>query len=322
MKLSISSTHPLQQYYLKDINEVEHKFQLDQKLDLPAGWYELRVDYVDTKIDISDIKINDSSIKHLLYTGYYTDGAGKVHQPATAVWDTGGFFSIWIHTEIGMMFSRFFDAIRNGDFGKNLFDQYTLTVDRPKTIRKDWPAHIRSFYSLGYGPQWWRKEDTQFPWKYCDVPTLDVDQLLQQLDKILPYSYEKQKGYHIKQLKEKSGDLPLVELQDIDSTLFRELATSVGYKRIIDISVQTLEPNTFIDIHRDDHYQWPAYPYMKGCKKFYWACKAHKGVYFKLGNSGLLPLDGPLMINTIDHTHSVVHEGDSARTSILVYGEI
>ena len=61
---------------------------------------------------------------------------------------------------------------------------------------------------------------------------------------------------------------------------------------------------------------------MRGCKKLYWAVKAHEGVYFKQGRSGILPLDKPLLLNTIEHAHSVIHEGDQVRTSILVYGEL
>ena len=207
-------------------------------------------------------------------------------------------------------------------------EDYAFTVDRPKVVRKDWPADIKSFFSLGHGPQWWHKDDTRFPWKRCNLPKFDVSQMLQQLDEILPYSCTRECGpgqhLYIKNLKDTNlpSDLPFVELKDIASPLFRELATGVGYKRIIDISVQTLNPNSFVEIHRDDHYKREAYPFMKGCKKLYWACESHDDVHFKLGNSGLLPLDAPLLINTIDHTHAVVHEGTRPRISLLVYGEI
>ena len=328
MKIAITSDQALQSYHLRDLNGNKYEFQLDKDFELAHGWYELRVDYVDTKIELSDIKINDSSIGYMMYTGFYTDGLGEIHSPGNAVWDTGGFFTIWIHTEIGMMYNRIFRAIRSGDWGKNLFNDYALTVDRPTAINENWPAELRSFFSLGHGPQWWHKQDTEFPWKRCDVPKFDVNLMLEQLDRVLPYSCTRSCGpgqsLYIKNLKDTDtpSDLPFVELNDIDSPLFIELATSVGYKRIIDISIQTLIPNSYVEIHRDDHYKREAYPFMKGCKKLYWACEAHDDVYFKLGDSGLLPLDSPLLINTIDHTHAVVHQGTRPRKSLLVYGEM
>ena len=100
-------------------------------------------------------------------------------------------------------------------------------------------------------------------------------------------------------------ELLFIELDDIASPLVRDFISSIGYTRLIDIAVQTLRPGTYIDIHRDDHYKRAAYPYIKGCKKLYWACKAHEGVYFKQGRGGILPLDRPLLLNTIEHPHAV-----------------
>jgi hypothetical protein len=323
MKLSVISDSLLQKFYLKDLSNNILDIDLDTDQNLKSGWYELCIEYVDTKIEISDILINDSSISHMIYTGYYTDGNGTIHQPATAVWDTGGVFSIWIHTELGIMYQRVYEAIRNGDFGKNLFDNYILTVDRPFVTKNIWPDHIRSFYANAHGPQWWYNNNKYTPWKYCDLPDYDTDELLRELEPLtIHHSTRKNGNYCIKQIKEYASDLPFIEIQDIPSALVRDFVSNVGYKRIIDISVQTLSPGTYIDIHRDDHYKRKAYPYMRGCKKLYWAVKAHKGVYFKQGRSGILPLDKPLLLNTIEHAHSVIHEGDQVRTSILVYGEL
>jgi len=323
MKLSVTSSSPLQKFYLKDLHNNKFDIVLDTEQQIPYGWYELCVEYVDTKIEISDIKINDDSIKHMIYTGYYTDGNNIVHQPATAVWDNGGVFTIWIHTEIGIMYQRVYEAIRNGDFGQNLFEKYSLTVDRPLVTKDQWPERIRSFYKSAHGPQWWYTAGDNVPWKYCDLPNYDIDELLNEIEPMLTHYEERQNGgYCIKQIKVEFSDLPFIELDDIASPLVRDFISSIGYTRLIDIAVQTLHPGTYIDIHRDDHYKRAAYPYMKGCKKLYWACKAHEGVYFKQGRGGILPLDKPLLLNTIDHPHAVIHEGDQIRTSILVYGEL
>jgi len=320
MKISVTSDNPLQHYYLKDINNTVYSINLNTEQNIPDGWYEFCVEYVDTKTEITDIEINGSSIGYMLYTGYCTTYDGKRHQPACAVWEPGCVFSIWINTQIGQMYSRIYEAIRNGDFGKNLFDKYLLTVDRPIDIKNTWPRNISSFFKTSHGPQWWFNNDQYTPWKYLNLPSIDVDLLLDELDSILPYSNETL-NLTIKQLKNKQSDLPFVELEDISSRVVRDFVESAGYKRLIDISVQKLEPGAYVPIHRDDHYQRQAYPYMKGCTKLYWACTNPEDVYFKLGRSGILPIDKPLLINTIEHPHALVHEGSQVRTSILVYGE-
>ena len=322
MKISITSDLPVQKYRLKDLKSKEYAFELDKNFEIPHGWYELIVDFVDTKIEISDIKINDGSIKHLIYTGFYIDGKGKLHQPATAVWDEGGSFRIWIHTELGVMYQRVMEAIKNGDFGQNLFKEYTLTVDRPHTAKDFWPPHIKSFFENAHGPQWWPLRHTSTPWMRCDIGHMDPDELLNDLGDFCRYRYAKKDGYEISQFKNGSSDLPFVEIADIESKIIRKFLTSIGYTRLIDISVQTLAPGVFIDIHRDDHYNRKAYPYMKGCKKFYWTCKNAEGVHFKLGRSGCLPHNEPLLINTIEQPHAVINEGPHTKTTIIAYGEI
>jgi len=323
MKLSVSSNKPLQKFYLKNLNNEVFDILLDTEQSIPYGWYELCIEYVDTEVEILDILVNNASINHMLYTGYVTDRHGNLIQPATAVWEKDTVFSIWIHTEIGEMYQRLLETIRNGDFGQNLFEKYVLTVDRPLAIKDHWPEHIRSFYATAHGPQWWYKSGNDIPWKYCDLPKYDTDELLSELKPMLVNYQERYNGGSlIWQIKDDISDLPFIELDDIPSKLVRDFVSSIGYTRLIDISVQTLSPGTYIDIHRDDHYQRAAYPYMKGCKKFYWACEAHEGVYFKQGRGGILPLDRPLLLDTIEHPHAVVHEGDQVRTSILVYGEL
>ena len=90
MKVTIVSDKPVQKCYLQSLDYKKHNFPLGKDFELAQGWYELRIEYVDTKIDIQDIKINDFSIGYMIYTGFYTDGAGEIHSPGNAVWDIGG----------------------------------------------------------------------------------------------------------------------------------------------------------------------------------------------------------------------------------------
>ena len=323
MKLSIKSDKKITNFHLKDLLNREHQVKLDTDEKLTDGWYELNIFYVGTKIEIFDILINDISIKHILYTGYYIDTSGKIHQPATALWDKNGCFKIWLHTNIGTLFQRIFDSIRNGDYGKNLFDKYVFTVDRPIKISQHFDSDIQSFFATGDGPHWWIKNNDKTPYLPVNIKNIDREELLNELDKVLPYKVTKKDGRVRKGIKETyTPVLPFIEINSIKSNIVQNFLKQIGYKRIIDMGVQTLKPGKSIRIHRDDHYDSDAYPFIRGCKKFYWSIKNPENVYFKLGKSGILPLEKPLLTNTIEHTHSVVHEGNKDRISILIYGEI
>jgi hypothetical protein len=322
MKLSISTDKALQKLYLLDINGRQHDIVLDKEHDLPHGWYELRIEYVDTKVEITDIKINNSSISHMIYTGYYTDQNGQLHQPGTAVWDKGGYFSIWLHTEIGTMLQRMLETIKNGDYGKNLFENYVLTVDRPHYTKDHWPEHIKSFFRTSHGPQWWPMNHVDTPWMNCEIGRVDTAKLVNDLKTFCTYNFEPRPGWRISQKKNKVCDLPFIEIEDIESQTIKDFVLSIGYSRLIDISVNEIDPGVYIDIHRDDYYNFKAYPYLKGCKKFYWSCDGAEGVQFKLGRSGCLPHHRPLLINTIEHPHAVINEGSNTRTTIMAYGEL
>lgn len=328
MKLSIVSTEKLQNFYLRDLNDKTFNIELDTEQNIPEGWYELVIPYVDKKIEISDILINNDSIKEIIYTGFYTDGNGVIHQPANAVWDKGGYYTIWIHTQAGVLWQRIYSQIRSGDFGAHLFDKYLLTVDKNIYVKDYFTNVIKSYFANGYGPNWWLKNDKLTPYTNVNDDTIsqiNTKELLSELKKCLPYSQTSLSGvngWNRYGLKSGCADLPFVEIDDLPSAFVQEFIKKIGYKRIIEITIQTLAPNTAVPIHKDDHYWRKCYPYTSGAKKFYWNLSSTKDIYFKLGESGLLPLEKPIFINTVEHVHAVVNQSEEERTVIHMYGEL
>ena len=329
MKLSITSTKPIKKFYLKDVAGKNYDIELDKEQNIPHQWYELLVPYMGEQIEIKDILINDESIKENIYTGFYTDGEGKRHQPATAVWSEGGVFSIWIHTEPGRIWQRFADQIRSGDFGKYLFDKYLFTVDRPTKIADYWDKTLKHYFGFGDGPNYWLKNDRFTPYAYVDQiqkQDYDIKHLLKEFDSCFPegnwWCGNIQTKHTKRGLQVGYADLPFTEIKDLPSEFVQGFVRKVGYKRIIDIQIQTLAPKTSLHIHKDHHYDRKCYPYTSGAKKFYWTLGDHNDVYFKLGNAGLLPLDHALFINATEHVHAVVNEQDKERSVLTMYGEL
>jgi len=326
MKLSITSTEKLEKFYLKDLNNKVFNIELDREQNIPENWYELIVPYTGKKIEISDIQINDDSMKEVMYTGFYTDGLGVKHQPATAVWDDGGFFSIWIHTQSGRMWQRFKDQIRNKDWGTFLFDKYVFTVDRPIKVADYWNNNLKHYFGFGDGPNWWLKNNRFTPYieiDSIDTKKIDLDKLISELDLCFPPECRSCYDGHTRRgMKLGPAELPFTEIKDLTSKMVQDFVTALGYKRIIDIQLQTLDPKTAIPIHKDHHFDRECYPWTSGAVKFYWNLTDSKDVYFKLGNAGLLPLEKPLFINATEHVHAVLNERKDHRTVLTMYGEL
>lgn len=331
MKLSIKSTKKIENFYIKDLNDKIFNIELDKEQNIPEGWYELTVPYSGEKIEIQDILINDETIRYLIYTGFYTDGNGIIHQPANAVWDENGKYTIWIHTQLGVLWQRLVDNIRGGDFGTNLFEKYVRTVDKNIIIKENFSNTLKSYFANGYGPNWWIKNDRFTPYislkaNENDILNTDKDQLLLELKKCMPFAEERVggiRGWDKSSLKEGcSANLPFVELSDLPSVFVQNFIKKIGFKRVIDMAIQTLDGNTGISIHRDDHFRRECYPWTSGAVKFYWNITDSENIYFKLGMAGLIPLEKPLFINTVEHVHTVINQSDKKRTVIHMYGEL
>mgnify|MGYP001334649187 CR=1 FL=1 len=324
MKITVESQHKITEVYALDLQDRSHHIELDHESRLDDGWYQLHFPYTGQKNEISDIKINGESIGNILYTGFYVDGNGNTHQPACAMWDDKGIFKIWIHTQLGVLFQRFLQQIANNKFGKNLFTDYLLTVDRPVILKKQWPESIKTFFSNGDGPNWWDKTSSFVPYKILENITVSKEDLLRESKTLCNYNDKIFNGkVIINSVRESCNpELPFYRLDKKLYPNFAKLVEQIGFKNLLTIDTQVLEPNSFLRMHKDDDYQKDVFPYIRGCKKFYWTLTEDKDCFFKIGKSGLLPLNKPTLINNVDHVHSVVSERDSTRTILSIYGEI
>lgn len=327
MKLSIKSHQEINKVFLKNLWDDEIHVKLDIDIDLKDGWYELNLPYTGVKNEINDILINDESISHLIYTGYYTDGSGKIHQPATAMWDDGGVFKIWIHTKLGIMFERIMGEISNGKFGSILFDDYMLTVDKPVKLKDLCTESVRTFFGQGDGPHWWNKKSDHLPYKVIKNIDISKDDILAECQQICKYTDRFFYGkITINSIRENcQPKLPFYDLDSDKCPNLKKLIDHVGFKGILDIDSQTLEPNSCIRMHIDDvNSNWDAdvLPYIGPCKTFYWLLSNNSDFFFKIGKGGLLPLDRPLLINNMKHVHSVVNQKTEPCKILSIYGEL
>jgi len=335
MKISVDSSKPIQNYYLLNLHDKRINFAEGVEFDCATGWYNLIVEYSGEHIDITDIKINDESIEHFLHTGFFTEeSTGKVFQPANAVW-TEGYYSIWLHTEIGYLISTVSGGVRNGDYGKYLFDDYMLTVDKSIDIGKGWPEKMKSYFRHGVGPRWWRKGKKHTPYEPLAPEVLkDVDKvkLLRELEQDCqieidyPMLIEKELArsdtMHGRAMKRVSN-YPFVELDDLVSETLREVAEKIGFKRLLNVTMQTATPGQAFRPHRDDHYTRDCREHIEGPVVFIWDLAADtRGHLFKLGYAGLVPIDHGAFFNQFYFDHGTINGSETVdRPLLIMHGE-
>lgn len=260
------------------------------------GWYLLTT----SNVQINDILINNESIGELIHTGYIKNNS----------------FHIWIHTNLGCMISCCRKDINTGDFNKELYDNYMLTVDRPITLSKLYSESINSFFKNANGPHWWKDNP---PYKIFTTPTINKNEMLRKFESQLKYNNIEEPGWSFQTLKPRAV-LPLIDFNKIDNNDAIKLFKTVGYTSILDIFIATLDPFSYIPIHIDDSTNKSLWPYKKGCKKLYYSFSSNKNIYFKLNEAGLVPLDNLLLVNTSDYVHSVVNDSNNSRKVLIAYG--
>ena len=326
MKIEVKSTFPLSDYYLKSLSGERINFLLGKEIDIPSDWYQLNIPYTGQNNDINEIILDDVNINEQIYTGYYVDGTGKVHQPGGAIWDEGGCFKIWLHSKIGVFVERIQRCIESGEYGTDLRKKYLFTVDKPTFIDETFPKEMQSFFAMGEGPYWWKKKDPKVPYRV--VPELDFDKkkLLSEAERLCVkgiehYDDNEYGKFTIVSTNAKCNlDLPWADFDPEKFPIMNELFDAIGLEKLMAVHLVTVEPGGYFTIHRDRGYFRKGYEYLTGCKIFYWILTDTKDINFRFGRCGKLPTESPLFINTLSHVHSSVNIGNTVRKGIMVTG--
>ena len=327
--LSIDANVELKNYYLEGVDNKKINFVSGVAFPIQTGWYNLIVQYHGEKVEITDVKINGASIGHFLYTGFFTEkNTGKKFQPANSLW-TEGFYSIWLHTELGHMISTHAGSIRNGDYGKNLFEDYLFTVDRSIEINEGWPEVIKSYFRHGNGPRWWKKGLKRTPYEVCEdfiLQDCDKTKILQEipLNCEIEIDYEMlSKPNYNKNMKgrsmRRSSVYPYIEIDSIKGTEIKKLITNLGFVKILNITLQTALPGQAFMPHIDDHYTRDCRQDIEGPVVFLLDLARDPSKHlFKLGPAGLLPVEKGVFFNQFYFDHGTINDSTTEERPLLI----
>ena len=333
--IKIDSSELVENFILEDLSGNQTIASNNKQVELDNDWHLLKIKYNNVANEIKSIIIDNTDIGYLLYAGYVENTKLEKFQPATSLWEEG-FFNLWIHPNVGIMIYSYKNAISNGEFGTDLFSNYMLTVDRPVNLKNNYPDSVEQFFKHGFGPKWWTK-DSQRPYKILNdklFDDIDKEELKKQVKDFSQHNFDRQIGNENQRFivhslkycvqdncKEWVDDPYFYPLEDIEFPELKKLIEIAGFTSVLDVCLHEITPATSLPIHIDDPKMRKAWPYIDGCKRFFWVLDNLEGSYFKLGEAGLLPLDYPLMINTQNIAHSVVNDNnEKSRFAIIIEG--
>lgn len=290
-------------------------FEVEEK------WYHFTINCKENEIiDFTDITINNESIEEQLYTGWATNINGEIR--FIPFLNGAGKYEIWLHGNLGHYLASIKTKIKNGYYGKHLFDSHLLTVDYPIKFDFDVPVSIKSFFNHAYGPEWWEKDSLSLPYKSIDFSIENHHELLMEgMSMPKENIFCKSNVQHIGR-KYKNDSYPLVSVEDIKYKSIGTLLKNLGYKKILNIMINTLPGKSSIYMHTDEDYDKKAYrKIMLGCSQLYVILEGDpKKNFLKLGRAGIVPFDKPVLINNNQHPHCLVNASDQQRTTLLAYG--
>ena len=322
MKVTIEADTDIKEFNLTDLDKKMITVKNNQEMSMVPGWYLLSLEYTGQKINIKDVKINDCSLKETLYISTFTTYDHMDTHYSTALWEPG-VWQLWVHTNVGYYKASIMSQIRNGDYGKNLNETYSHTVDWNTRIDDKWPEDIKSFFAHGYGPRWWHKKYNDMPYKILEPIKYDKEKLYKEIER-MPKGIEKSNGWQEKTFK----DSPTWPPFDLGETGFHELdsiAKAVGFTKVLNVAWLTMAPRSSIHLHIDDEYidkvtDAAQEKFYHDCTIFYMTLVDPKGFIFKIEQAGLIPTDKPLMLNASKYPHSLINDSDITRETIRIHG--
>jgi len=320
-RITIESNKPITTFLLEDLTGNLIPVSNNSTVSLPNEWILLQIPYKGETVEINEIYIDGCPLRQVLYTGYFENVHGEKFQPVTAVFEPGC-FKIWIHPNVGHMKAEIINQISNSDYGKNLFEKYLLTVDRPVSIPQDFTVELQQFFGHGTGPRWWNKNSKKLPYIELDNPLLytmldDINLVEEQCNFFDPIS-EYSQGWSIKSwIKTSVKDADPTEFGHGSFNGFGKYFSAMGYKQIFSFNIASLDPMGYIHIHIDDHSGSKNLKHIQGATKFYQSYSNSDNVHFKLNGVGCIPIHKPLLINVNMFSHAVVNLSPDKTRKVL-----
>lgn len=289
-----------------------------------------------------DLFVDGDSTRELKYFSWVKNG-DKKQCPCNYLNDPDHIWEMPMIFPLSSFFSSCFNKIKNGLWGQDLTEHFELYFPEKVTLPSTFPKILQDFFSEDLDFHVASKKsdwinDIEKPWQKINFD-YDHDSLLAEIEKniesikdleVVPgQTKDNEKYYGPRESVWKRYDLikktPAGESWQERSCINREhwpvlwnLLNQLPVKNISLVYLGELGPGGFIFPHIDC--LWSSLSQSTTALNIlYLPVQCDQGTMFKMGNVGLLPLDGSVLLNNKRFTHAIANTGTKTRYTISIF---
>jgi hypothetical protein len=230
-----------------------------------------------------------------------------------------------------------YNLIANG-----LYETYEVYYPKSITVPEKYPKIIQDFFAYDLGFHLHPKVIDSYYNRtvpFADINTeINYDEKLLTDEFITNLEYLKSIARRPKQSAYTSSNNPWTVVDAIinESTEFNlntafkadqtklpnlyKFFKNLNIDRIVHSFVGILAPGEYITPHCDTYQEFDNIPELIGCSQIYIPINFKSGNLFKFSNVGLVPLDGPVLINNHNFAHALINDSEEYRFGLGIVG--
>lgn len=262
---------------------------------------------------LNDIFINGESIRHMIYTGWFTtDSDELLPPPITEFRQIDGFWNIVLHSDCSVVQENYYNQVNENNNWQNFLQRYAIYVDFGTELNnKHYPPSILKFYQTPQGINWHEKNKLSqlphFPLN-CITPDAEFFNKIKELELPLHNSSIEISDKITVSNNKIHGNWYRRKWLDGESipTFIHDWLQQIGITQYKTVNVLRLGPKGYIRMHRDYH-DGPHIHYTFG---------SGNGL-LKLSRSGIMS-KGLNYIGSSNFAHAAVNDSDSDRYAMTI----
>lgn len=314
------------------------------RCNLTLGFHSLCIRLLNnnSEIRINDALLDDESVRQTLYLTYTVDKQTSVKRQTTILTDYDNIIYLPFINPIANWIGQCAEKIPYNLLSNGLYESYEVYYPKSITVPKKYPKIIQDFFAHDFGFHLHPKVIDAY--YNITVPFIKIDTNINYNEKLLADEFINNLEY-LKSIARKPKqsayisvnnpwtvvDLIVNELTEFDlCTAFRADQTKLPdlYKflknlnidRIVHAFIGILAPGEYITPHCDTYQDFDNIPELIGCSQIYIPINFKSGNLFKFSNVGLVPLDGPMLINNHNFSHALINDSEEYRFGLGIVG--
>jgi hypothetical protein len=312
--------------------------------NLALGFHTLSIRLVksDTEIRINDALLDGESVRQTLYTMYVIDKNTSSKRQTTILSNYDNVVYLPFINPISHWISVCSEKIPYELLANGLYETQEVYYPTSVIIPKHYPKILQDFFACDFGFHVHPKVKDAY---YNPlVPFSGLNNIIDYDEQLLATEFldnleylkgltrkPKQTAYASSKNPWEVVDLIINLSADFDlSTEFKaypnKLPNLYNFLQQLDIDlivyafIGILAPGEYITPHCDTDQEFKNVPEFVGCSQIYIPINFKPGNLFKLSNVGLIPLDGPILINNHNFAHALINDSKEYRFGLGIVG--